>query len=128
MHVDETHFDLLVHKESHLVIEGSIEDMETDDRQEADVAQNKSQIHENDCKHCSKKFQTEQGLKVHTAKTHRDKMLSCEHCKHKFTGQDDLKYHMENMHTMIGPGYMGWKANDEYEKDSDVMELKKNTC
>ena len=52
-------------------------------------------------------------------------MLSCEHCKHKFTGQDDLKYHMENMHTMIGPGYMGWKANDEYEKDSDVMELKK---
>ena len=109
IHTDETHFDLLVHKDSELGREGSIEDLEK----------------EKDDKIGEIKENTENGK---VSSKGNIKNIKCEKCEKTFIKQVDLVQHTQKNHkdmVHMGPGYMGWEANDEVESDSGVKELKK---
>ena len=69
MHVDETHYDLMVHKESDLAKEGTLEDLAKKEEERSE----------------------------------------------KVLDRED-----------IGPGYMGWEANDEMENKIDEMDTNKS--
>ena len=66
IHSDETHFDLLVKKESELVKEGSIEDM-VKERTEENIASKIS------CNECKQEFQTKTDLDEHRESKHRER-------------------------------------------------------
>ena len=141
MHVDEIHFDLIVHKDSLLVTEGSI-DMEKEvEGQEneksfetnSNLGEHVTRRHEQEglvkCVSCTKVFKTEEGLKDHVLKKHsQEGRFQCKECERNFKTEQGMKVHIRNKHedkemskdtenkeTEIGPGYMGWKVDDEKE-------------
>ena len=154
MHLDEIHFDLIVHKDSLLATEGSI-DMERKEESEKGekssetdrgLKQSVAQRHEDEdvyrCILCKKVFKTEKGLKNHMFKYHgEDKGVECKVCERILETEEILNVPMKNEHKEThlnedhetGPGYMGWKINEEdgnIEKDENiwkaVSDLKKD--
>ena len=111
IHEDETHFDLIVNKESVLVREGTIEELEKENEGE-DKSAKKGENIEN----------------VKLSKSSNGK-IECEKCKKTFNKQADLTHHSQKNHRgidQIGPGYMGWETSDVVENESGVKELKKS--
>ena len=118
VHVDEIHFDLIIHKDSDLAKEGSLDDLRL-------VRGEKSQLK---CKTCDNKFQSKQILEEHS-QNHKIIEESCNKCDKKFASQVRLKEHEEE-HTDIkeidedrpfGPGYMGWEIEEKNKIDCSLV-------
>ena len=125
LHTDNIHFDLIVHIESTLVTEGSLESNKSDKAcEKGGMNVHIEKSHEEgvlvECKQCDNIFETEEGLKEHISVKHIDeRKIQCKQCERRFKTEDGLKRHTKNMHEETyensGPGYMGWKIDDEVE-------------
>ena len=139
MHVDDVHFDLIVHKDSLLATEGSIgmekkvksQDSEKIFETNSSLKGHMSKVHEEEsqvnCDLCEKLFRTEEDLKDHVLKEHAEEgKFHCKACTRIFKTQKGLEGHMKKIHgekemsadNEIGPGYMGWRID---EKDEDIQ-------
>ena len=111
MHVDNIHFDLIVHKNSLLATEGSLDMEKQVECQESEksferndsLKEHVTRRHEQEglirCSSCTKGFKTEEGLKNHILKKHaKEGGIQCKECEEIFKSKEGLNEHVGNKH------------------------------